>query len=273
MHQLARLVAGGVKVALGGDGGDEIFGGYPHHAFLQRGQRLRGALPAGLRRLAGVGAGLLPPGTRGRNHLVGLGGRGLGHVTVFFDAAWRARLRGPAVALPPGCPEPERRREALAADERDILRAACRTDFLTTLPDTYLVKVDRAAMAHSLEVRAPMLDRALVEFGFTAVPSPLRATARRTKILPKELARRILPSALEIERKQGFTMPLAAWYAGAEWGPYLRAVLGGIPPEILAPRAVAGLREHQRRGRPNVQRISALALFELWRRHYRIGLP
>ena len=271
MFQLSELVRLDVKVALGGDGGDEVFGGYPHHGWLQRLDRGRRRVPGVIRRLVGHGAArLLPPGSRGRNHLIGLGGSGLGHVNLFFDETWRTRLLGQAVADRARAWCPEAYKEAFASPARSLVSNACAVDFKTTLADTYLVKVDRASMAHSLEIRSPWLARDVVEFGFGQLPAVLRATASARKVMPRRLAARLLPSSLDIHRKQGLTLPFDAWFQG-EWGSYLSDLVNGIPPEIIDPCAAAELLVHQRRGRSNGQRIFALAMFELWRRRWGVS--
>lgn len=273
MFQLSKQVTGEVKVALGGDGGDELFGGYPHHSFLQKGRSIRACIPRPLRiAIGGAASRLLAPGTRGRNHLIGFGGSGISQVNMYFDAYWRSQLLGPAVAEKAKSWSPEDWRRSLVPAGTDIVTSACAADFRSTLPEAYLVKVDRAAMAHSLEIRAPWLDRNLVEFAFREVPPQFKATVSQSKILPKLLARRLLPPALDIDRKRGLTMPLSAWYGGA-WGPTVREIVSAIPAEIIEPRAVKRLLREQAKGRPNMQRLFALVMFELWRREYRIDCP
>jgi asparagine synthase (glutamine-hydrolysing) len=79
------------------------------------------------------------------------------------------------------------------------------------LPGDILVKVDRASMASSLEVRAPLLDHRIVEFAFSKVPNPMRVSATERKILLQRLAAKLLPPEFDAGRKQGFAIPLADW--------------------------------------------------------------
>jgi asparagine synthase (glutamine-hydrolysing) len=153
-----------------------------------------------------------------------------------------------------------------------LLRQATEADFTTTMCDGYLVKVDRASMLNSLEIRAPWLDYRLIEFAFGRVPDELRATARHRKILPRLLARRLLPSRLDLERKQGFSIPLAAWLTGS-WGGFFEDVLRDAEPSLFDRKVIAELLAGQRKGRANAARLFCLTMFELWRREYRIALP
>ena len=125
-------------------------------------------------------------------------------------------------------------------------------------------------MAASLEVRAPFLDQHVVEFAFGQVPDALRAQGDRRKILLRSLAGRLLPPSFDATRKQGFSLPLDQWFHGS-WGPFLRDVLAGLDPRLFRSPVVAELLRGQARGRRNMQRLYALAFFELWRRTYRVG--
>jgi asparagine synthase (glutamine-hydrolysing) len=138
--------------------------------------------------------------------------------------------------------------------------------------DGYLVKVDRASMLNSLEIRAPWLDYRLIEFAFGRVPDYLRATASERKILPRMLAAKLLPSRLDLKRKQGFSIPLAAWLQGT-WGPFFESVLREADPHLFNQATIQALIRGQRKGRANAARLFCLTMFELWRREYRIALP
>jgi asparagine synthase (glutamine-hydrolysing) len=152
------------------------------------------------------------------------------------------------------------------------LRQMTEADFRTYLADQLLVKVDRASMLVSLEVRAPWLDYRIVEFAFGCVPDPLKWTGKERKILPKVLAKRLLPGNFDLKRKQGFTMPLASWFKG-EWGSYMESVLQGADSLLFDPSVIRELIASQRRGNNNFQRLFLLTMFELWRREYRVTVP
>jgi len=133
------------------------------------------------------------------------------------------------------------------------------------------VKVDRASLLTSLEVRAPLLDPRIIEFAFGALPDRLRSGNGERKVLLKQLARRVLPPQLDLKRKQGFSIPLHKWIRG-DWGVYMRDILAGVDAALFDRRAVESLLNGQDRGLSNTHRIFALTIFELWRREYRATL-
>ena len=272
---VSRLIRQHATVALGGDGGDELFGGYPHYSLVMRIAQLSALTPGPLRHLVAAAARRLPLGTRGRNHLSGIGGGAgseLTQVNVYFDGAARRRLLAPAAWRGVASEGPERRRASLSVPTLSVLQNATRMDFLTTLPDDYLVKVDRASMLSSLEIRAPFLDHRLVEYAFSELPDELRVNRTERKILLRRLAARLLPPALDLRRKQGFTVPLAAWFRGP-WGSFVRDVLLDDGSQLFAHGAVMEILRLQARGYANSNRIFALLMFELWRREYGAVLP
>jgi asparagine synthase (glutamine-hydrolysing) len=265
---ICQLTRRHCTVALGGDGGDELFGGYVHYNRLLRMRHTLGRLPRALRSpVAATATALLPLGFKGRNWLQGLGidlERGLPLIASYFDArSRRALLRGqwPLVG--------EQIRARSIPQTPDLLQRATRTDFENYLAEDILVKVDRASMLNSLEVRAPLLDYRVIEFAFGKVPSNLKATTAERKILLKNLADRILPPQFDRHRKQGFSFPLASWLRQASWWRFFREVLLGADGDLFDRQAVARVLHGQERGRANSERLFALVMLELWRREYR----
>ena len=278
MYLVSRLIRRHATVALGGDGGDELFGGYLHYDWVRRQQRVRRLLPKVLRNPIGALAGrIIPMGVRGRNYLIGMAQdtrHGIACANTFFDPMTRQRLLAPLAArgVLPG-PTPEQYKAALCSDGQSYIQQATRVDFQTYLVDDILVKVDRASMLTSLEVRAPILDPRIIELAFNRVPDSLRAVEGERKILPRAVALRVLPAALDLRRKQGFGIPLNDWFCG-EWGKYFESVLLAKTGTLLFnPEVIRSLIAGQRRGLSNTQRIFALTMFELWRQEYRVSLP
>ncbi len=265
---VSQLVRQHCTVALGGDGGDELFGGYEHYSRLQWLQGRLGAIPLPLRKLLATAAGtMLPLGFKGRNWLQGLG-VDLQHsvplIASHFDAASRRKLMS-------GQPSWQTSAETYMANrvplQQDFLQRITRMDFDNYLPEDILVKVDRSSMLNSMEVRAPFLDHRLVEFAFGKVPGRLKATVQDKKILLKQLCTKLLPPEFDRERKQGFSIPLAQWLKGGSLRQLFNDVLTSSHC-TFDQKMIRKLLEGQDRGRGNGQRLFALVMFELWRNEY-----
>ena len=263
---VSSLVREHATVALGGDGGDELFGGYRHYTFVQRLARVRGSVPPALRKLVGRTALRLPARVRGRSYLAAVA-RAEGaavHSNGYFDPGER---RGLLAIHPNGARTPEELRTDLGYGAHSLLQAAQRSDFRSYLPDDILVKVDRASMLASVEVRAPFLDHRLIEFAFGRVPDALKADASGgRKLLLRRLAARLLPADLDLDRKQGFALPVERWLRG-EHADYVRDLLAGTDERLFRRPSVEALVN----GGP-VHQLYALVMFELWRREYAVTL-
>ncbi|TSA15528.1 MAG: asparagine synthase (glutamine-hydrolyzing) [Betaproteobacteria bacterium] len=272
-YLVSRLVREHCTVALGGDGGDELFGGYPHYNRLLWLQRRTGAIPQILRAaLARTAQTLLPVGFKGGNWLQALAvdlRTGLPLIFSLFDRDARRRLMAGHGTWKLAA---EQIREERIPGSADLLQRATRMDFGNYLAEDILVKVDRASMLNSLEVRAPLLDYRLIEFAFGKVPSRLKATARGRKLLLKRLAQRVLPPAFDLERKQGFSIPLAAWLRSGPWKAFFRETLLGSDSNLFDRKEVERLLAGQEQGRANSEQLFALVLFELWRREYQVSM-
>jgi asparagine synthase (glutamine-hydrolysing) len=268
---VSRLIRQHATVALGGDGGDELFGGYQQYVWVNNISHVQRLLPKPLRRLVGRAGSALPVGTRGRNYVVAAGQDGfdaLQRTSITFDAQWRREMLVAGNGL---ARTPEQLRMELTSGARSLLQGMQRIDFRSYMVDDILVKVDRASMLASLETRAPFLDPSVIEFAFGKVPDRLKVHGRDRKILLRTLAARLLPSDLDLRRKQGFAVPLSVWFAG-EWGKMMRDVLGSADRAIFKPEAIADLFAKQERHGNQLHRLFALTVFELWRREYRVEL-
>jgi asparagine synthase (glutamine-hydrolysing) len=272
-YLVSRLIREHCTVALGGDGGDELFGGYEHYNRLLWTQQRFGWIPRSLRLLASQAAEtLLPVGFKGRNWLQGLQvdfREGVPLIASYFDRSTRQRLKtGPAA----GELRAESIREQRIPKSADLLQRATRMDFENYLPEDILAKVDRASMLNSLEVRAPLLDYRLIEFAFGKVSSHLKATSTTRKVLLKKLGARLLPPDFDQHRKQGFSIPLAWWLQSGPWLSFFRDVLLGSSNTFLNRKVMSALLDGQAKGRANSERLFGLVLFELWRREYHISI-
>ncbi|MHB8111271.1 MAG: asparagine synthase (glutamine-hydrolyzing) [Syntrophorhabdaceae bacterium] len=273
-YLISSLVREHCTVALGGDGGDELFGGYPpYNRFLWM-QQTVGGIPQNLRTLMAHAAEVwLPVGLKGRNWLQGLEGdfhRDVPFIASIFDRTTRRALMGmqgnwPLVA--------ESIRKERTPHTTDLLQRATRMDFENYLAEDILVKVDRASMRCSLEVRAPLLDSHILEFAFGKVPSHLKATTASRKVLLKKLASRLLPPGFNQQRKRGFSIPLDSWLRSGPWRNYFREVLLGSDSALIDRKVAGRLLNSQTLGCSNGERLFALVLLELWQREYHVSLP
>jgi asparagine synthase (glutamine-hydrolysing) len=272
---LSQLVGQSCTVALGGDGGDELFGGYGHHSRLLKMQELSGWMPWSVRRvISKLATNYMPLGFAGGNIRTWIQaldedlGSGLPLIASYFDANTRQQLMAKYVGWK--LVAETIHRESVPPNS-DLLQRATRWDFSNYLAEDILVKVDRASMLNSLEVRSPLLDQHLIEFAFGKVPSCLKATANNKKILLKRLAAKILPPEFDLQRKQGFSIPLAAWLKSGPFLDLFQEVLldsGSMFEQDTINTLLIG----QQRGCGNEQRLFALVLFELWRQEYSVTL-
>jgi asparagine synthase (glutamine-hydrolysing) len=244
---LARLAAEHVPVVLTGEGGDELFGGYPTY-LGHRHAGLAAAIPAPLAAVVVALARRFRP----RHHHVTiahllerfLGARGLSpferHLAWFGTArpAEALALLAPGLRSAAGADAPlmhARRLERALRDmqlvtepDRSPLTAFQLLDFETYLSGGLLTKVDRCTMAHGVESRAPFLRASLVEFAL-ALPDGAKIRGTSGKWALKQSARALLPPDVLARRKQGFSPPFSAWARGP---------LRGLVVEALSPAAV-----------------------------------
>lgn len=270
---VSQLIRQDATVALGGDGGDELFGGYWHHSWVQQVDNRRRIIPESVLKLSRSVVQHLPAGFKGRNYLLHEMDIPLEieRATV-FDAASRDILLRPINSRRNSVKfSPEYSLSDFGYTAETPLQRATALDFHSYLVDDILVKVDRASMLTSLEVRAPWLDHRIIEFAFSRVPDHLRATASERKILPRLLAERVLPSTLDLTRKQGFSSPMSAWFRQG-WGEYIENILTEAEPRLFNQQAIKRLIARQHKGYSNTERLFALTMFELWRRDYRIAI-
>jgi asparagine synthase (glutamine-hydrolysing) len=213
---LCREIRKRVTVAIGGDGGDEVWCGYPwHRAFARLDRLLR--LPHGLRSWLGAGLGKAGGAqVRYKTRVVAAPDR-LGAWSTLRTGLSDAMVKYLPVAAPPiAISECFREAADRVGPVADPLAWASRMDLSSYLPDDLMVKADRASMHVGLELREPLLDHQLSAFGLS-VPMKFRFNRRqrRGKVLPRRYLSRMLPGAMVDRAKQGFTPPLHAWLNGA----------------------------------------------------------
>jgi asparagine synthase (glutamine-hydrolysing) len=264
-----------VTVALNGDGGDETFAGYhKFHAAL-----LAERIPDGLRGLVARAGGMIPPGARA-HALRSRARRFLSKAALppterFF--AWTTVFDLPALraVVANGLLDPARVLSSLehtldGARGRSALSRLLYLNARTYLLDDLLPKMDRMSMAHGLETRSPLLDRALFEY-VAGLPDRLKRRGGRGKIVLKEAVRDLLPGAIVHRPKHGFGVPLGAWFRG-ELRPMVEDTLLGSGRlfRFLRPAALRALFDEHLAGRADRgHQLWTLLTLELWLRKHR----
>jgi asparagine synthase (glutamine-hydrolysing) len=215
-YMVSKLAAEHVTVVLTGDGGDELFGGYDKYVTDQEEQRFD-RIPRPVRRALGAVGRRLPEGAKGKRFLEHLALEGssryLDASTLFRGQQLRRLFQDDAYEQMSAHNPWADALECLDRHDLDGLSALQYCDLNTYLPLDILTKVDRMAMAHSLEARPPLLDHKLVEFA-ARVPARFRIHNGSTKYLFKQAMRGLLPDDIIDRPKHGFAVPLASWFRG-----------------------------------------------------------
>jgi asparagine synthase (glutamine-hydrolysing) len=278
---VSRLAGSKVRVALSGDGGDELFGGY--HDYVKNLREWRRQLrfwrhlpPAVQRKLASLlthlgsrGGGMLGAAIGEKLRKLEKRGRRLGPFDsgAAMHAGLRARVeRADALVLgaraaPSGLTDPKR-----WADVADPLLGMMLVDFTTYMADDILTKVDRASMGVSLEVRCPLLDPRVVELAWS-LPSSMRMGPGGGKHVLRNLLARHVPRALFERPKQGFNIPIEEWLRGPlrDWAEALLDEHRLHQEGYFRPRAVRRVwEEHLSGQRSRTFLLWSLLTFQAW---------
>ena len=268
MWLVSEMARRQVTVALSGDGGDELFGGYTWMHRNRDVARYR-RVPALVRRMAGAGLSLAP-GTPRWDKLRRFNADSFLSPDESFRR-WltccaleqrQALLRNPGSG-PDRFLEHAQAAAGCGAGDRMLFIDTC-----MYLPDDILAKVDRMSMAHGLEARVPMLDHRLVEFAGT-VPFSLKYAGGVSKRLMKHAMRGRLPGALLRQRKRGFSIPIQRWFREDLAGHFRDAVLGADAQcgAWLDPKYAERLLEEHQAGRADYgHHLWAVMMFEHWLR-------
>ena len=266
---VAREARRHVKVVLSGEGADELFGGYGVY-YQPSVVRAATRLPGWGRNSAGAMAARIPPGQRGKGLLqrisVPLRDRYIGNAHVFSGAEVNLLTRyGGGTVFDVTDPLFD---QAASAGLDDVATMQL-VDINTWLPGDILVKADRAAMAHGLELRSPFLDREVM-----AVASRLsraeKTAAGTTKFALREAVGGLLSQAAAERRKLGFPVPIGHWFRGELSGYAEQVIHEARTEEWLDKREVLNVLRQFRAGDPEVpwRRLWVLLVFSLWHQIY-----
>jgi asparagine synthase (glutamine-hydrolysing) len=268
---LTSLISRHVKVALSGDGADELFASYLPHRLAQP-LAYAAAHPEGFEAAANDAA--LTPHERERlRALVGRGDEAAQRLALLLaDEVQKRALYTPAMRDQIGAGSTESYMRLLYRDcaSADPLNRCLFVDFETLLPDQVLPFVDRLSMAHSVEVRPPFLDHRLIEFVAT-LPGRMKIRRGRVKSILKDAVASLLPPGLVDRPKEGFVMPINDWLLQALRGFVTDALSARRLKrhDVLDPEAVAHLLSRYYGGEaPLGGRIWNLLNFQLWWERY-----
>ena len=286
-YLVSKMAREHVTVALSGDGGDELFGGYDRYQQVDRLERLRGSLPSSSRRALGsliqrlpvevwdrLGSGLarfvLPPGLKHRTghrmHKVG-SLLAVDRGSDLYASLMSVENQGDSLVLGAESDQlgfvgiPDAEQWDVSPFERAML-----IDTLTYLPGDLLTKVDRASMAVSLEVRAPFLDPDLFQFAWSLSPEN-RVRNGQGKWLLRESLRRSLPNHLVDRPKMGFGIPVGQWLRGPlrAWADELLDPVLVREQGFLDPSAVERRWNAHLEGRADLTfQVWSLLMFQAW---------
>lgn len=278
---VSRLARRTVTVALAGDGGDENFGGYEKYTTDLLVDQVRRSVPAPLlRALAAFSSGhagtlLRKANSLARSALSDAGDAFYRTNTFINDEELQRLLAAPVRAACSGYdPAEHTLRHWERVRDADQVTRMLYTDLKSYLPGDILVKVDRMSMAHSLEVRAPLLDYRVVEFA-AALPSRWKIRGGDKKYLLKKAFGRQLPTGILNRRKHGFTVPLDSWFR-RELVPLTEELLlnGTALDGCFAVNELRRLCQEHRELRSNHGTLLwSLLSFALWHREYVEGVP
>jgi asparagine synthase (glutamine-hydrolysing) len=279
-YLLSTFTRGHVKVALGGDGGDELFAGYPtvqaHRlaGYYNRAPRLlrRGLIEPVVRRLP-VSRDNLSFDFRAKRFVSGashplperhqrwMGSFAAEERTALLSAEMRHQLASSGHVALAGLE---------AAGSREPLNEVLLMDMRLYLENDILVKLDRASMMASLEGRVPLLNNDFVEYA-TRLPLDMKLRGLRAKFLFKRALRGLLPDSILNRPKKGFGIPVAHWFRG----PLKEQMLSVLSPDRIArkgffePATVARLIDDHLSGRvDNRKQLWTLFVFDLWHDGY-----
>jgi asparagine synthase (glutamine-hydrolysing) len=286
-YRVCQLARKRVTVALSGDGGDENLAGYRRYRYAMAEDSVRSKMPSGLRKLVFGPLGRYYPKAdwaprvfRAKTTFEALARdlvEGYFHgVTIMSDAmraqlfsdSFKRQLQGyRAIEVMQG--------HAAASPTDDPLSMIQYLDMKTYLPGDILTKVDRASMAHALEVRVPLLDHKLVEW-ISGLPASIKLRGSEGKYIFKKSLESYLSEDILYRKKMGFAVPLAAWFRGPLKQRVRDSLLGPVLAEtgIFDRAFLAQMVEQHESGRRDYSSpIWSMLMFEAFLRKELHGAP
>ncbi len=269
---VCSLVKDQCTVALGGDGGDELFGGYNYYrrsAFLKFyfswiSKYLR--IP-----LSKIISRLLHHDSKGMNWIQYFGKDFIEDIDLVLRKFDHYQMNTLFKNLFKDQYILNENFLIIDKKDNDLQSTLTKMDFKNFLPNDILVKTDRASMMHSLEVRAPFLDKNMIEFAYKEVPSDAKFSHKNTKIFLKDFAKKILPPNFDFNRKQGFEFPLHDLLTSGPIRNFFEEVLKDNQC-VFKETTVKKLFSSLDSGFNVEDKLFTLLQFELWRENFSVKL-
>ena len=265
---VSKLTREHVTVALGGDGGDELFGGYSHYLTYSKRHHAIDTSTKYFEKITQKVASSLPLGFKGRNFLLNSIGDSYERFMTnrLFDQFSLKKILSEEYFEE----IKNLKSKAFLEKTNSLIYDLTKYDFKNYLVDDILVKIDRASMASSLELRAPFLDKNIIEFAFSEIDDTWKVNNNNLKIILKELLKNKLPINLDQNRKQGFSIPLNKWIS-TNWFEYFLNEIDELE-KIFNKDYVFKMCLNIKRGYSNSSRLFALIMLNKWIKKYNISI-
>jgi asparagine synthase (glutamine-hydrolysing) len=270
-YYVSKMTRKYVKVALSGDGGDELFGGYSTYIATLGNLYVNRFIPFPVRKIISKYAGKISDKNEIKKQLLRLkystSEAFIDRIShAYFKSEYRKNLLEDDIinSLSDAYFEPEKFfLDTLTNSKRDFLNTLEYAHVLSFLPEDILTKVDRMSMKVSLEVRCPILDYRIVEFAFKKLSGNFKVRGRTRKYLLKKLAGKILPAELDLNRKWGFNVPVSDWFR-TDLNSYINNTLVSWENTFFKKSYIKKLLDEHKSGVNHGGRIFVLIMFYLW---------
>lgn len=278
-YYVSKMTRNYVKVALSGDGGDELFGGYSTYIATLGNYYINKFIPLALRKIVSKSAEKISDKSTIKKQLLRLKYNSWEAFIdrsshAYFKGIYRKKLLNDETLniLSNKYSEPEDIFiNILNSSSRDFLNTLEYAHFVSYLPEDILTKVDRMSMKVSLEVRCPLLDFRIVEFAFKKLGGNFKIRGKTRKYLLKKLAKKILPPELDLNRKWGFVVPISNWFRN-DLNHYINDTLLSWDNEFFNRSYIQKLLDEHKYGIDHGGRLFTVLVFYLWYKRIKLGM-